>query len=164
MRIFLGEGAVARRTVVDPAGHVLHLLEERAAEGRVQFLDTAADRDDRQVRRHGRTDQWQGHGVARGIMREIRHLLVAVVMRLDVGAASRQQEAVEACQDLVGRQVLGEGWDQERHRARALGDDSYVFLGDLVHEVVALAARAAGDRHGGPREGTGVSRHGVSDR
>src|SRR4029077_547389 len=74
---------------------------------------------------------------------------------------AREQEPIEAREDLVGRQVLGERRHQEWYRARALGNRGHVFLGDLMHDVVALAARAAGDRHGGPGKGAGgFSRHG----
>src|SRR5262249_9403709 len=112
-------------------------------------------------RRHRGADQRQRHGVARGILRELlRHLLGAVVMRLDIGAAPGQQQPVEAGEDLVGRQVVTQRRDQERQRADALGRDGDVILGNLVDGVIAFGAHAAGDRHGGPGIGAGAGLEG----
>ena len=54
--------------VVLPAGQLMHLLVQRAAEGDVEFLDAAADREQRQAAGQRRTDQRQGGRVARRVV------------------------------------------------------------------------------------------------
>lgn len=58
--------------VIQASGHRVNLLMQGAAQRRVQFLDAAADRQNRHVRRDGRADQRQGQRVARWIVLQIR--------------------------------------------------------------------------------------------
>ena len=47
-----------------PAGQLVHMLVQRAAQRHVQLLDAAADAQQRQAARDGAADQRQGGGIA----------------------------------------------------------------------------------------------------
>ena len=54
--------------VIQPAVHRVHLLVQRAAEGDVQLLDAAADRQDRHAARDRGADQRQRGFVGRRVV------------------------------------------------------------------------------------------------
>jgi len=113
--------------MVDPAGHVLHLLVQRAAQGHIQFLDAAADRQHRQAARHRRADQRQRGVVAPRVVpvgrQRLRH---AIAVRLDIAAAARQQQPVQPVEHrhqplALGRQQDRDGAGPADHRRAVAG-------------------------------------------
>ena len=101
-----------RRGVVDPVGQVLQPLVQRAAHRDVQFLEAAADRQQRHAARHGGADQRQGGAVARRVLPGALGMRRAVIIAgMHVGAAAGQDDAVQPLQqgfDVAGRAVGGE--------------------------------------------------------
>jgi hypothetical protein len=78
------------------------LLPERAAEGDVHLLEAATDAEHRQAGGDRRGNERQRRGIALGIM---PRALVAgrprIAMRLDVGGAAGEQDAVHAAEPLA---------------------------------------------------------------
>ena len=91
---------------------------QRAAEGDVQLLDAAADRQDRHAARDRGADQRQRGGVARGVV-QVGRLAVAtfIVAGVDVARAARDQQAVEAVEH--GQFRLAQRGDHDGDRAGA---------------------------------------------
>ena len=95
--VHVGVGRLGR-AMIAPALDLVHELMQRAAQRHVDFLQAAADREQRHAAVDRMADQRQGGGVARRIVRRARPALLAlIVVRLDIGRAAGQQHAVQAC-------------------------------------------------------------------
>ena len=85
-----------RRGMIEPARQILQALMQRAAEGDVQLLQPAADRQHRQAGLERGADQRQGHGVALRILGRALGMRRAVIERgLHVGAAAGEDQPIE---------------------------------------------------------------------
>ena len=141
--------------VVEPAGHLLDMLEQGAAECGIQLLNAAAHRHQRHAARDGVVDQLERQRVALGITRRGRTCFVAaIVMRFDVGEAAGQEDAVEAIKQVVQvdqgveRVEIGaaaERGDHHRHGPGAVRDGVDVLLADRVERVDVDLLDATGD-------------------
>ena len=142
-----------RSAMVEPAGERMHVLMQRAAEGDVELLDTAADRQHRQIGLHRRVQQRQHDRIARRIVQRAGQAGRArIMMRLDIGGRARHQQPVDARDKRVGPIGIAFGRDQERHAAGAVQHGVDIFLYDSMAGMIAgrrcdlaAAARNADD-------------------
>ena len=89
-------------------------------------------------------DQRQGGGVARRVGGAGRRRgRPAIVVRLDVGRAAGEQQAVEPVQKVVGIDPVADRRDQERQAAGAV-DHAVDVLGADLMEAEAVTGNQAG--------------------
>jgi len=109
--------------VVELAGQLVDQLVQAAAERDVELLVAAADRQHGHAALQRHADQRQGGGVALAVVQgALARRLAAVMVRLDVGRAAGQQQAVERARHRVRAAGRARGRDQERQPLDA-GDD-----------------------------------------
>ena len=88
--------------MIEIAGQVLKLLRQRAAERDIDFLEAAADTENRQPRIHRARDQRQCRRVAlRIVQRPRRRSRAEIAMRLDVRRAPGEENPVEGAEPLA---------------------------------------------------------------
>ena len=144
-------------TVVVLAVELVHVLVQRAAEGDVELLEAAADGEDRHALVEAGADEGQYGRVAGPVVRGVRPArAAAIAMRLDIGEATRQKEAVEAAGEIRHIHPLSaQGGDDHGQAAGAFDHGQQVFLGDGVDGEAVLNLHAGGNadqrRHAGPR-------------
>jgi hypothetical protein len=139
------EGGILVLAVIGQASLGLHSLVQRAAKGHVQFLEAAADGEQRQPRGDGRRDQRERRPVAvRVVQRAGRACGRAVAGRLDVRRTPRQQQAIDGGQHIGHVQAVGQHRDAHRQRARAVRHGGEVLLA-LHVERMGTEHAAVGD-------------------
>ncbi len=143
--------------VIEVPGHLVQPLVQRAAEGDIHLLEAAADAEYRDAGMHGLADKGQRRGIARRVMqrpRLARRPLVA--LRLDVRGAAGKEQPVEALEQLLEPELLGERGDEQRGRTGRIEHGPRVLLPDHVERLCTDHAPVgrntnewAGGCHGG---------------
>ena len=140
--------------VVHHARHRLHGLVQAAAQGHVDFLETAADGQQRQLQRQCGADQGQGGGVARGVLRQVgMQDVFAIQARIDVRGGTGQHDAIGNPQRRFQVGVSAQGRQQQRHAAGAAQHGVQVFILCHVPGVAAQLALAGGNENDGTAHG-----------
>src|SRR5882724_3413087 len=81
----------------------------------------------------------------------------AIAMRLDIRQAAGKQKPIQLGKERVELEQFGESRDDERHRARSLGDCADVFFPCNVKDMVADQQAIGGNSNNGK-----LVRHGWS--
>ena len=117
-----------RRAMVEAAGALLRLGDERAAERDVQLLEAAADRKERHAALERKRDQRERRRVAIKIVRlvPLRRLL-SVARRMHVRARAGQEHAVDAREHRLKVERIAKA-RQEQRRAAGQRDGAQVGL------------------------------------
>lgn len=106
------------RTVIEPPGNLVKLRMERAAQGDVQFLNAAADREHRQIGLHCCAQERQRDRIARRVVKHAGRIGRApVMMRLDIGGRTRHQQPVDPRQHRLGGIGTALGGHEQRQAA-----------------------------------------------
>ena len=145
-REFLLQRPVRRHAVVHPPRKVADLGMQRRAERHRDFLEPATETQDRLAALDRGADERQGHPVAvavEGAMRLGR--LFAVLLRVHVGPAAGQQEAVERVEKLVDRPRPGVGGKAEGHAVRDTRDGIGVHPAVRMGRVLVVEQVGIGD-------------------
>lgn len=132
------------RAVVQSSGDFMDALMQAAAERNIQLLYASTDTKHRNAVRYRGANQRQGQLITLGIMQGTGLACRSiVVMRLDIGAASRNQKPVEVRDDDVDIDPIPNGWDENRQRTRRVADGNDILLSDPMRHVLALQPGAA---------------------
>jgi hypothetical protein len=121
---------VGWRRMVDAPWQVLDSLVEAAAQRHVQFLEAAADRQQRDAGGDRRTDQRQRGRIPGDVLRRAFGMRRAFIeIRTDIGPAAGQDQPVQPRQDLrrqrLPRRRQQNGDAADRAEARRLFDRGY---------------------------------------
>ncbi len=136
--------------MVGQAGHRMHLRMQAATQRDVQFLETATDRQHRQVQRQRFVQQRKGIGIPGRIMRIAWPAAATlVVLRFDIADRAGQQQAIEPKQPVAGRQRWLQARQHHRGHLGRLGQRAHVLLAGHRETVVAEHGAVGGQAHPG---------------
>lgn len=129
---------LAALTVIHEGTGLVHLLVQAAAKGHVHFLEAPADAQHRHARRHGGAQQRQGHRIAGRVMQGAGLAGCAlVVMGLDIGGRTGEQQTVQALEQGRGGDEVGQGRDHHRHALGALHHRAQILVASDVKGMQA---------------------------
>src|SRR5690606_36677841 len=115
--------------VVHHPGDLVHLLVQATAQGHVDLLQAAADRQYRQAHGDRTRGQGQGVGVAGGVVQvALPAGLVAVMVRLDIADRAGEQQAVQAGKPGVRIRGRLQRGHQDRDGIGAVDHRAHVLL------------------------------------
>lgn len=116
-------------TMIKIALHLVHALVERAAEGDVDLLATAADSKHRHAALDCPADQRQRGRIAGRVVQRTRGTgWTVVLVRLDIRRAAGQEQPVEPLKERIEAQFLRQRGHDERQRIGCLQQRSRVLL------------------------------------
>ena len=119
--------------MIEVSGHVLQLLPQRAAEGDVDLLESAADAKHRYAGRNRARDQRQRGVVAVRIMQRAALAgLAAVMARLDIRRAAHEQQAIKSIEQLLQTEFTPDRRHDQRQAAGHVQHRSQVLLAGKV--------------------------------
>src|SRR5579871_873000 len=122
--------------MVELAFDLVHALMQRATEGYVHLLEAAADPEHGHATTHGLTDQRQGGRITRWIVQGTRRAgRPRIMVRLDVGSTSGEQQSVHALEQLVHTELLGQGRNQQRQGLRDFQHGARILLSHYVKRM-----------------------------
>lgn len=111
------------------SGYFVHLLMQAAAKHDIQFLKTATDRKQWHAGSQGFLCKRQGCGIAVRIVQRARLTGIAgVVMRLNIGRTTGQQESIDMAEDRIQIDAVTQSRYQKGHRIGTIANRRDVFL------------------------------------
>jgi hypothetical protein len=109
----------AGRAMIEAAGSLLQLRFQRAAQRDVEFLETAADAQQRHFQRAAAQDEVEREVVTHRVIGFVGGARgIAIARRVHVRHRAGQQHAIDLGEHRVEIQHVGHGRDHERHAGR----------------------------------------------